>query len=132
MTHTNKQLRELDAWIAEHVMGWKRMTWHQHFKTRGLPNGKELTSYWHNKDGSIAADFCGECDCGKVDTSFKPTTDPAASDALDDAILKKCELYVVDFDEGVFRMNAGKAAAEHPDKKICRALFARQLFKEKE
>ena len=60
------------------------------------------------------------------------TTDAAASDALDDAILKKLapENLVVWFDGENYWMMSRNADAKHPDKKICRALFAQKLFKE--
>jgi len=67
-----------------------------------------------------------------------PTTDPASSDALDDAILKKlsCDNEPVQIVQlkgrSEFFMSAvfeGKSiTARAADKKICRVLFAKKLF----
>lgn len=60
---------------------------------------------------------------------FSPTSDPAASDALDDKILEKSG-YRVNFTGAFFLMqtNDGKHTTSHADKKICRVLFAKKLF----
>jgi len=60
------------------------------------------------------------------------TTDPAASDALDDAILKKLDGYAyrVHCQGGFYVMvRVGEVpSAIHQDKKVCRALLAKQLW----
>lgn len=70
---TDKQLRELDAWIAEHVMGWKRVEKFvdlssSHFNVRD--DGEVLAYGWPENLG----------------ITFAPTTDPAAAMA----VLEKC------------------------------------------
>ncbi len=77
-------MRELDVWIALNVMGWKRMTFNDYLKTCGF--NERLTNYYHNLDGSIAADFDWACDCGQTNTSWRPTDNPAH--AME--VLKKC------------------------------------------
>src|SRR5512146_2540483 len=67
---TVQQLRELDAWIAEHVMGW-------------VPHWRNTAFYVKRKDRNQM--LCGneiKADVGK----WHPTINPA--DAMD--VLKKC------------------------------------------
>lgn len=65
---TDKEMRELDAWIAEHVMGWR-------LSTRG--------GSWRSTDpGWIDS----ENELQRIQENWKPSTDPAA--ALE--VLKKC------------------------------------------
>jgi len=125
MTYTPEKLRELDAWIAEHVMGWKK-----------IGRGKILQE-WKDSDGN--PHFIGDRpiadqdDCNCWMDMFNPTTDPAASDALDDKILEKLgeDGYQIWHDGKNFimcRRNGLEPQAKHLDKKICRALFAQRLF----
>jgi hypothetical protein len=69
---------------------------------------------------------------------FEPTTDPAASDALEDKILSEMaglkydiyfqgNQYVIGW---VLVSNGVRHSVSHPDKKICRVLFALKLFGE--
>jgi hypothetical protein len=81
---TPTELFNLNNRIAEQVMGWKRMTIHAHTKQCGF--GKRLTNYWHHADGTVAADFYGECDCGQSSTSFNPTADNDSAIL----VLKRC------------------------------------------
>lgn len=87
-------MRELDAWIAEHVMGWHRMT---NVKAMGVENFEgfteselghinELSDHWYDFYNKHIADVNGECDCGQHDTGWKPTTERSA--ALE--VLEKC------------------------------------------
>lgn len=64
------------------------------------------------------------------------TTDPAASDALDDAILKKFgyegySAWVSENGTYIMRSCEDHEVESSPDKKICRALFARKLWEAK-
>ncbi len=118
------ELRTLDAWIAENVMGWiKRDTIH---KIEGGDFAVQGDTVFIAKKAN--SNFLKE---------FHPTTDPAASDALDDKILEWCfknnkrilvwksdaENYCIKLvDEPPFWF------AIHSDKKICRAMFAKKLF----
>ena len=66
------ELRELDAWTAEHVMGWKHVTKLADFKTDtfiGSHNGIIVGSKDHNRA-----------------TNWRPTSD--SGNAMD--VLKKC------------------------------------------
>lgn len=91
---TEKEKRELDAWVAERVIGWHRMTNAKaigvedfsEFDERELETLNRLSDNWYDSKNNHVADVEGECDCGQHDTSFKPTTDPAA--AME--VLKKC------------------------------------------
>lgn len=59
-------------------------------------------------------------------------SDPAASDALDDAILERLTgHYRITFDGINYRMattDGSEISAAHNNKKICRALFAKRIF----
>jgi len=65
---TTKQLRELDTWIAEHVMGWYRADGKP---SHWFPDGYK--NEWHNPKGGM-------------DTLPCFTTDPAAAMT----VLEKC------------------------------------------
>lgn len=140
-TYSPQELREIDAKVAEHIQGYRRtlnpdehttdaatLFWHrppssnhkesvligQAYTSRGLTEeyGKEMFSHsW---------------------THYSPTTDPASSDALDDWILEQdCTEYIAGYGEGNFYFQTHSGGefidVEHPDKKICRALFALKL-----
>lgn len=68
---------DLDARIAEKVMGWKRMRWcdWQH------DSRESLTYAWHDADGNIVAHAQEmECEeCGKDAKFWCPSTDIAAA-----------------------------------------------------
>jgi hypothetical protein len=68
MNLTRKQIenepagRQMDIWIAEHVMGWKRMTYKDQYPTN--PHySKDLrtTSYWHDAEGN-EKNLAEDCD----------------------------------------------------------------------
>jgi len=107
---TNEELRELDCEIECIVFG----------RTDCKATGDCFGSIEYDSDKMPPRMF---------------TTDAAASDALDDAILKKLkgkfDGYKTWFTgiNHIYQCVNGKRFAEHPDKKVCRALFAKQLFK---
>ena len=48
--------RELDALIAEKVMGWRRMSWkdyHAYMNFMGTDEREEFTYAWHDADGNM-------------------------------------------------------------------------------
>lgn len=105
------ELRELDAWIAEHVMNRKDAE----YCTDGLVPEVIIPGFG----------------------LFHPTTDPAANDAVDDAIIERLsgnlESYSVRKNaDGNFIFRAiykgEEFVAYDLEKKICRALFAQKLF----
>lgn len=82
--------RELDALIAEKVMGWKRLTYAQNFYKRDPDSHKyhddyRLTMWWHSdilnqygtfEEMALAED--SDCfSCQQVDPAFSPSTDMA-------------------------------------------------------
>jgi hypothetical protein len=117
---TNTELRELDAWIAENVMGWKRANF-----LSSYGKGRFMVS---RETGDIMAyDLKGE--------GFQPTTDPAA--AME--VLKKCgktkknaiEIFCLRPDENrsgkeSYWVNDPKTESETLELAI--ALFAKKLF----
>lgn len=122
MNLTPQQLRERDAWIAEHVMGWVIYKTVDDWMNAGSPIGRKITIL-EEKNHSFEIPH--------------HTTDPAASDALDDAILRKLNGYAyrIYFQGGLYVMRSlapDGICVEHPDKKICRVLFAQKLFNTKE
>lgn len=125
-----EQLREKDAFVAEHV-----------FNITGK-NGVKISECQAaidriNSDTSFPDCIAEDYQIGQAMPQFpKFCTDPAASDALDDSILKKLEGRNIEssFYNGCHHLACEIMArkiitAEHPDKKICRVLFAEALFK---
>lgn len=118
---TTQELRELDAWIAEHVMGWR------HAKT--LDDLGVMDSFYDH--GDILIEYRKGHLC-----PWRPTEDSA--DAMD--VLKKCAeklkqdisivLYDSKWDVAWVDWNAEERAdlarAETLELAIC--LFAKQLF----
>jgi len=112
-TNTPEELRELDAWIAEHVMGLVRHPcWYTHEHWEGV---------WRVPDGT------------KGFNKFRPTTDPAAAMA----VLEKCAevespvSVATCFEAGTWSVFVGghwdeKRSAETLPLAIC--LFAKALF----
>lgn len=119
---TNEQMRELDAWIAEHVMGWKLFRDGRNNIAAEMPTGETcIVTANHPWDES----------------DFSPTVDSAP--AME--VLKKCVdvLYGCNsFSLEVFR-NGNHWVVRHPiygsphaptlELAIC--LFAKQLFSPK-
>jgi hypothetical protein len=99
-----KELRELEAWIAENVFEWSDCS-----NESGIP---PMESGYH--------------------AIKNYTTNPAASDAMDDAILQHPQgNHRIELVNGVYYFTSTvnpNIGCEHPDKKICRALFAKKLF----
>ncbi len=141
MTYTPEQLREKDAWIAEHVFGAK---W---FHCRHPESSEDRRDFIVMPKDSCEflayKEIYGEgrkYKRNKIKTHWveKFTTDPAASDALDDKILEKLRSsgdgVTAYCDDGLIYMesrNRNWIEAEHPDKKICRVLFAEKLWRAK-
>ncbi len=127
---------ELNEWIAENVMGY---IWTCHNNpVAPFVNKKwllepnlfaDLSSdgRWKKAIGTEEALTGHE---GAEPPSF--TTDPAASDALDDKILEKLggDSYTICFLDGQYSIftRTVRGVISHTDKKICRALFAHKLF----
>lgn len=103
---SDKELRGLDAWIAKHLFG------------RADVEFSEGNISW-DADNRIPKNY---------------TTNPAASDELDERIIDKLG------GRPLLSWNDGKShyfescvecetiLAAHKDKKICRAIFAKKLF----
>ena len=83
--------RELDALVAEKVMGWRRMTYAQIYaamdpKSHGYRNDDRFTIYWHsdeldsrtgtNKEMALAED---SLDYYQPEDAWSPSTDIAAA-----------------------------------------------------
>lgn len=116
---TTQELRELDAWIAEHVMGWKITKYHC---------CGEQVERLKPSSGDLHANI----------RNYSPTTDPSA--AMD--VLKKCSQMKFDvsinhFDAKNLNLLIGlkewsvltigfEAQAETLELAIC--LFAKKLF----
>lgn len=145
MNPTPAELRSLDAFIAERVFDGPKFG----LKKRGLwyrPDAKgytdrqceawRLTEAEAKKHEYTRGGYEEQVRVMILDTPHY-TTDPAASDALDTEIINKLgqqgyQSYVNNNGEYVM-CTQGKGGlnprfAEHPDKKICRALFAKQLW----
>jgi len=75
-------LRKLDAAIAEHVMGWRRLTYAQHNPdNKYFAENTRLTSYWHNSDRKEMerAEVSDCVDCGTDFPAFAPSSDIASA-----------------------------------------------------
>jgi hypothetical protein len=119
---SENELRELNAWIAEHVMGWHKV----------MSRGDNPFEYWDGSDGAY-----------RIQT-WRPTTDPAAAFAVLEKCQERldCEDVVIGFCTGtwcirsIYRENPGAKGrinifALPPSETslplaIC--LFAKQLF----
>ncbi len=72
--------RELDALVAEKVMGWRRMTYAEQYP--GNPNfahRNELTGYWHDAVGKYCARAEDCPDYYAPEDAWSPSTDIAAA-----------------------------------------------------
>ena len=78
---TDTELRELDAWIAERVMGWKTVKFINQLDNVG--HGKPVAQFYHHPMEGICISVPGQMNRIK---SFLPTTDPAAAMQ----VLEKC------------------------------------------
>jgi Phage ABA sandwich domain len=118
---TTQEMRELDVWIAEHVMEWREVNC-----LRDFCSG----SFLRNADCDCLA---FECQTG----TWKPTTDPAAAMA----VLEKCAEKLRGMDISIRRRTVigtgwlitwsgdyHNASEETLPQTIC--AFARELFKE--
>jgi len=132
---TTKELRELDAWIEINVFG-------KHCVSE--KRGDYEWFYFVNSSGRLGHQ--DKSDCAKRDWSeYNPmkhilpdsqpsrfTTDPAASDVLDDVILNHPQgNHRIELVNGIYYFTSTvnpNIGCEHPDKKTCRALFAQKLF----
>ncbi len=128
--NTNElNLGELDAWIAEHVFGYHKQQFNNGYEStacnlmvdKPFRADKFRKHGWH-KDYKLVGGFPHY------------TADAAASDALDDKIRERCgedgySTYMRGNDVHMLACLTGlDAHAIHPDKKICRALFAKKLW----
>jgi len=116
-----QELRESDAWIAVTIFSYVKTTVKLH------PTDNRAIA------GALYSPGCNG-DLGQCSVVPHYTTNPADSDALEDAILKEMgrisrALLVWNFG-GKIRMQAGDTGiyAMHEDKKVCRVLFAKKLF----
>jgi len=122
MSETEHQ--ELNCWIAENVMGF----------TRGKMNRRDVFNVLVSPDAKAKGFVRFQYDEHLPTDLSAPhyTTDPAASDALDDALLERCGEMLIGFDEGEFYIetnhNGKLVSVSNKDKKICRALFAKEVF----
>ena len=75
--------RELDALVAEKVMGWKRMRWIDFHSVergfRGEDLRKSLTYSWHNADGCMTENAKDMDDYYNPSYAWSPFTDIAAA-----------------------------------------------------
>ncbi len=124
---TTTEQRELDAFIAEKVMGWKWMKYlpeenHAYSGCRTLTNEPHKYLVKSNGKEPLAEDAFYNVP--------KYTTDRAASDALDDKILAEHAGYRITFDGKNYTMTDTilQISEKHPDKKTCRALFAQKIW----
>lgn len=125
-TETEKELRELDAWIAEHVMGFEWRAFNHRDKISYLTSPTDLKrdelrrSLWL-PDPDYARD---------ISSAFRYSTDPAA--AIE--VLKRCAEKVAPVSIRIYHNPAGwhVGIAEFEiaptlEESICR--FAKELFK---
>lgn len=121
MTTTEQELRELDAWIAEHVMGWKARKLNRRDLINHLMPPQSITDGF----GKYDADPMFQTNVTGVPNY---TTEPAA--AME--VLKKCmDMAVVTLFEKAkggyeVRWQQMSASAETLELAIC--LFAKKLF----
>lgn len=144
---TPEQLREKDAFVADRVFGLKIKS--AFIYSSIVPNefttsdlilalGKEKRTLIKSslkqavEDGSVLVVLKGRT---RRPTKYKGQfprfcTDPTASDALDDAIFKELRgnTLCIWFRDGEYCYHSVKISVKHPDKKICRVLFAEKLW----
>lgn len=135
---TPEQLREKDAWVAN-LMELKpspkplsavRQKNDDRYNVAYQPS--EL-GWWQCQTGQDAENKNREQTMCIWEVAMSATTDPAASDALDDKIIKERLDYEIGYDSGEFYMKSPNSIGDiievsHPDKKICRVLFAEKLY----
>lgn len=109
---SEKELRELDAWIAEHVMGWVRAS--------EIENAREGKSFFAGQTRTWA----------RIGKPFSPTTDPAAAMQVmercihtDDVVIYK----TVNEKYGV-RSDITDMAIDAETLPLAICLFAKKLF----
>lgn len=116
-----KEFLNLDAWIAEHCMGWRQGKVSE-LDDLGVFALRHDTIYIHNRGNSVK--------------EFRPSTDPAAAMMVLEKCLENVEVQIHHEDEGGYSVmceNSFKGPIEaHTDSPktiplaIC--LFAKQLF----
>ena len=87
--------RELDALVAEKVMGWRRMSWkdyHAHMSFMGTDEREEFTYAWHDADGNLTEHHASD-----VLYYDNPTPAWSPSEEIADAwlVVEKWEEFVV-------------------------------------
>lgn len=121
-TLTPEQLRELDAWIAEHVMGWKQVESMLEMNVGEYCFGTKLPKVaWTRYE-----------DTGHA-VQFSPTTDPAASMMLLKKVLEFADLTIEGFDGTEVRIRQDindptfSVSESAPTLELALAQFARKL-----
>lgn len=80
--------REIDALVAEKVMGWRRMTYAEQYakcpRPHGYGNDNRLTSYWHSSElhNGVYREAARAEDCPdyyEPEDAWSPSTDIAAA-----------------------------------------------------
>ncbi len=114
------ELRSLDAWIAENVFGWTDIEFYKPPQPDYTEEAPE--PFWR---GVHKANLLWQ-------SVPRYTTDPAASDALDDAILNHpMGNHRIELVNGIYYFTSTvnpNIGCEHAEKKICRALFAQKIW----
>lgn len=128
--------RELDAWLAEHAMGWKRWQMEVHPKLGCclFPPECNFTSNWilALADTPFNLHTC----FGPPYQPFEPSTDPFASDALLDRMVELGWEYSTNCRRSIFlgkvihkvqftRVGCTEVYVETADKRECIALAAK-------
>ena len=135
---TTEQMRGLDAWIDLNVFGnqpaYAVMKNGAYYRPQARGYTDDIHKAWATTLETASSELVEGEDMKVVPIPPKAyTTDPTASDALDDKILEKLKGrgYATYFRGGEFWMSTytGETiSVTHADKKICRALFAKSLF----
>lgn len=120
MTTPEEPLRNWDAAIARCVFGWTDIEW-----------VKDHTELMEPARPDFLRGHAPGCDIWQTVPHY--STDAAASDALDDMILANLPIgYSMCYDGKLYWMDRpdqdSTESACHSDKKICRMLFAKELF----
>lgn len=80
--------RELDALVAERVMGWRRLSYQQAFPDSDFQRGRtKLTSYWHDPSGAKKALAEDSYDYYQPEDAWSPSTDIAAAWTIIDKMI---------------------------------------------
>ena len=134
---TTKEQRELDAWIAENVMGYRRTDRPDDHTTDAA------TLFWHRPAGDTREAVLVGCayshstltkEYGKEMfshswTFYQPTTDPAAAfDVLKRCVKKADHLEFDQFPNGDFRVFDWNHSERAETLELAVAKFAKQLF----